>query len=259
MIFRERSGLVISNEPTGGANYLLIIKSPDIALHSKPGQFVHLRCGEGLDPLLRRPLSICLADAEKGLLYLWYQVKGKGTELLRKLRQGDGADLIGPLGRGFEIPEGKRTVLAGGGMGIAPLIFLGYALAESNKVTAFFGSKSEEQLPPRQLFPPAEGYLATEDGSVGYQGFVTEILEDCLEGEKPDLLYACGPPGMLRQVADLAERRDIPLQVSLETVMACGVGACLGCTCENAKDEGGSWFKVCQDGPVFWAREVKWK
>lgn len=259
MIIHEQQAQVMSNQHTGGTNHLLVIKSLDIALRSQPGQFVHLRCSKGLDPLLRRPLSICLADPIQGLVYLWYQVVGKGTELLSALQPGDTVDLMGPLGRGFQQVAGKKVVLVGGGMGIAPLIFLGHALAGNNQAVAFFGARSEEHLPPRELFPPVEGFLATEDGSAGYQGFVTTLLEDWLEMEEPELIYACGPQGMLKQVVDLAEKEGISLQVSLETVMACGVGACLGCTCESARGKGDSWLKVCQDGPVFWAQEVNWK
>lgn len=258
MIIHDRQAQVVSNQHTGGVNYLLVLKSLDIALRASPGQFVHLRCTKGLDPLLRRPISICLTDPQKGLVYLWYQVVGKGTKLLSNLKPGDTVDLMGPLGRGFTPVEGQKIALIGGGMGIAPLILLGHTLAEHNQAAAFFGARSAEHLPPRDLFPPMEGFLATEDGSAGYQGFVTELLEEWITLEKPDLLYACGPQGMLKQVAAMAKKTGIPLQVSLETVMACGVGACLGCTCESAR-QGDSWLKVCQDGPVFWAQEVKWE
>lgn len=258
MIIHERKAQVVSNEHTGGTNYLLVIKSPDIALRACPGQFVHLRCTRGLDPLLRRPISICLVNPKEGLVYLWYQVVGKGTEMLKSLKPGDTVDLMGPLGKGFNLVEGKNIALVGGGMGIAPLVLLGQALAAQNQVSVFFGGRSAEHLPPRDLFPPVEGFLATEDGSAGYQGFVTTLLTDWLETEKCDLIYACGPHGMLKQVKTIADKAGIPLQISLETVMACGVGACLGCTCEGAR-QGDSWFKVCQDGPVFWAEEVKWE
>lgn len=259
MIIHERQAQVVDNSHTGGANCLLVLKSLDIALRARPGQFVHLRCAKGLDPLLRRPISICLANPEEGLVYLWYQVVGKGTDLLGSLKPGDTVDLMGPLGQGFTLFEGRKIALIGGGMGIAPLIFLGLSLAEHNQVAAFFGGRSTDHFPPRELFPPVEGFLATEDGSAGYQGFVTALLEEWLGAEQPDLLYACGPWGMLKQVAALADRAGIPLQVSLESVMACGVGACLGCTCESARGEGNSWLKVCQDGPVFWAQEVSWQ
>lgn len=249
---------VESQVNTGENVYLLTIKSPQIAGAAEPGQFVHLRTITGMDPLLRRPISICQADKSKGLIYLWYQVVGKGTALLSQLRAGDTVDVIGPLGRGFTIGKGQKVALIGGGMGIAPLIFLGHRLAEDNEVTAFFGGRSDQYLPPTELRPSFNTILATEDGSVGQQGFVTEALGAWLEKEKPDIIYACGPQGMLDQVYILAKGHNICLQVSLETTMACGVGACLGCTCEKVQTDDGSLLKVCQDGPVFWSEEVKW-
>lgn len=257
MLYQEKAR-VHSQINTGGDNYLLVLECPSIAKEACPGQFVHLRTTLGLDPLLRRPISIFLANPEEGLLYLWYQVVGKGTRSFTGLTIGDEVDLIGPLGRGFGEVRGRKAALVGGGMGIAPLIFLGHALAENNQISAFFGGRSDQHLPPVELLPHTEGFLATEDGSTGYQGFVTDILAPWLETEKPEIIYACGPQGMLNQVYKLAGQHDILLQVSLETTMACGVGACLGCTCEKAVGEDGSWFKVCQDGPVFWAKEVKW-
>lgn len=243
---------------TGADNYLLVLESPRIAGEAWAGQFVHLRIGQGLDPLLRRPISIFLAEPVEGLVYLWYQVVGKGTGMLTALQVGDQVDIIGPLGRGFGSISGRKAALIGGGMGIAPLVYLGHVLAETNQIAAFFGGRSAEHLPPAELLPGIEGFLASEDGSTGYQGFVTDLFSRWLETERPDIIYACGPHGMLQQVYRIAGQASIPLQVSLETTMACGLGACLGCTCEKAVAEDGTWFKVCQDGPVFWAQEVKW-
>lgn len=261
MKYHVTDARVISQEKTAEGQYLLILHCPDIAWEAQAGQFVHIRCSPGYDPLLRRPLSICLARPEEGLLYLWYQVVGKGTELLKELLAGEKLDIMGPLGRGFETGQrGRNIVLIGGGMGIAPLIFLGYTLAQGNEITAFFGARSGEHLPPPGLWPDNFPYqTATDDGSAGYRGLVTDILPPWRAGDKPDIIYACGPHAMLVRVADMAHRLDIPLQVSLETAMACGVGACLGCTCQEAGGVEGGWLKVCQDGPVFWSREVKWE
>lgn len=249
---------VQSQVNTGEDIYLLTLKSPEIARTAQPGQFVHLRTTSGSDPLLRRPISICLTIPEEGIIYLWYQVVGRGTTLLSQLKADDNVDLIGPLGRGFTVEEGQKAALIGGGMGIAPLVFLGHRLAEQQSITAFFGGRSADNLPPEEVKFSHNTILATEDGSTGQQGFVTDALASWLEKEKPDIMYACGPQGMLDQVYILARQQGIPLQVSLETTMACGVGACLGCTCEKAVNDDGTWFKVCQDGPVFWAEEVNW-
>lgn len=249
---------VQSQVMTGENICLLTLKCPEIARVAQPGQFVHLRTTSGQDPLLRRPISIFLAQPEAGLLYLWYQVVGKGTKLISQLKAGDTVDLLGPLGRGFTVRDGQRAALIGGGMGIAPLIFLGHKLSAQSTTTAFFGGRSAQNMPPTELRPSLDTILATEDGSVGRKGFVTDALASWLEKERPDILYACGPQGMLDKIYLLAKEFNIPLQVSLETTMACGVGACLGCTCEKAIADDGTWLKVCQDGPVFWAEEVKW-
>lgn len=296
---------VVGQWNTGGNIFLLTLSCPEIAAEARPGQFAHLRCGNTLDPLLRRPLSIFQAEAQKGLLSFCYQVVGKGTQLLSKLQAGAQVDVMGPLGRGFDTEiSGKRIGLVGGGMGIAPLVFLGRMLARHNQVQGFWGTRTKELLPPlADQFPSGDSgvevacgfpYLvATEDGSAGRQGLVTGLLEEWLEQEPFDRLYACGPRPMLAAVHRLAQARGIPLQVSLEAVMACGVGACLGCTCEKGPGDGGAGaegtgnpvhrvrhqdapnshaaaetsagslaaekrLKVCQDGPVFWAEEVRW-
>jgi len=243
---------------TGEDIFLLVLECPEIVREARPGQFVNLRTAPGLEPLLRRPISIFLAEPATGLLYLWYQVVGRGTASLSKLKEGDYLDLIGPLGNGFALGAGQRIALVGGGMGIAPLVFLAREAVAYNQVTAFFGTRTAGQMPPAEYLPAMETILVTEDGSTGRQGLVTDSLKAWLEKEKPDLICACGPKRMLAQVQKTAMEHRIPLQVSLETVMACGLGACLGCTCKQAVAENGAWLKVCQDGPVFRAEEVQW-
>lgn len=250
---------VLANEQTGEDIFLLTISSPEIAGEAQPGQFVHVRTSGGYEPLLRRPLSICQADRGRGIIRLWYQAVGRGTSCLSRLGSGDSIDVIGPLGKGFDIDiNGKKNGLVGGGMGIAPLLFLAGRLLENNSVTAFFGAKSAGQLPPDTLLPAVEYHPATEDGSHGYRGMITALLPEWIEREKPDRLYACGPKGLLREVVRIGDRYRLPLQVSLETVMACGVGACLGCACAKSAAGEEVWLKACQDGPVFWSQEVRW-
>lgn len=249
---------VTRQDKTAEKIYLLSFEAPEIAHEAKPGQFVHIKVTDGYDPLLRRPISICSIDLKQGLVTIWYQVVGKGTELLSHVKKGDTIDVMGPLGRCFDTElSGEKTFLIGGGMGIAPLLFLAAQLEKENKVTAFFGGRNRDMLEPVLELTAVEYEAATEDGSVGYKGFVTELLQKRLETEKPARIYACGPHGMLEQVARLAKQYSLPLQVSLETVMACGVGACLGCTCEKGHSNKPGWAKVCKDGPVFWEQEVK--
>jgi dihydroorotate dehydrogenase electron transfer subunit len=178
--------------------------------------------------------------------------------LFSLLKAGDSLDVIGPLGRGFDTAiSGEQIYLIGGGMGIAPLIFLAQSLEKENDITAFFGGKNKEQLQPVAQLTSIKCELATEDGSIGHQGYVTDLLLRSLVLEKPARVYACGPNGMLEQTALITRKYNLPLQVSLESVMACGVGACLGCTCEKGLSGEEGWVKVCKDGPVFWEQEVK--
>ena len=277
---------VVSQQKSGSNVFVLTIESAEIAREASPGQFAHLRCHNSFDPLLRRPLSIYQVERVAGLVSFCYQVVGKGTKLLSELKAGAVLDVLGPLGNGFATDiKDKKVGLVGGGMGVAPLILLGQQLALQNQVQAFWGARNRELLPPlAQYADQFPFFLATEDGSGGRRGLVTSLLEEWLAKELPARLYACGPRPMLAAVARLARERRIPLQVSLEAVMACGVGACLGCTCEKAKTknqaveythdtqhthaetaaEAGSAemaekrLKVCQDGPVFWAEEVRW-
>ncbi len=251
--------LVVSQRQTGTNIYTLTIACREIATEAKPGQFVHLRCSSGLDPLLRRPFSIYQVERKEGLVSFCYQVVGKGTKLLSRVKEGTFLDVMGPLGHGFETELcGKRVGLIGGGLGIAPLIFLGQELAKNNEVQGFWGGRSKVMMPQLAVTSDFPYFLATEDGSAGHRGLVTELVEQWLQQETPDQLYACGPRPMLAAVAQLARSKEIPLQVSLESVMACGVGACLGCICEKAGADEEKRLKVCQDGPVFWAEEVQW-
>ncbi len=259
MKYHVPQALVAGHEQTGRGLFFLALNAPQITQAAVPGQFLHIRCGKGDDPLLRRPISICRVDKEKGNVMLWYQVVGKGTSLLSQVRRGDCLDIVGPLGRGFEpVTAGKTVFLVGGGVGSAPLVFLGNELAPEKEVVAFFGGASEEMLLMPCLTRLENCEYATDDGSFGYPGTVIGLLEEQMKGKMPDILYACGPQGMLREVVRIAEENSIPLQVSLEARMACGVGACLGCSFPRSKKSGGGWARVCQDGPVFWDWEVAW-
>jgi dihydroorotate dehydrogenase electron transfer subunit len=235
---------LLKQEKIAKNTYALTVKADPIVQKARPGQFVHLRITQNLDPLLRRPLSINSLNKETGELTFWYQVIGKGTALLSQLSPGDTLDIMGPLGNGFQTDfSGKKIGLIAGGIGIAPLVFLFETLSPKNTVKVFWGGKSKNYLPALNLSLE----MITEDGSSGRKGLVTELLTESF-----DLLFACGPQPMLKAVTHFAFPKGIPLQVSLESVMACGVGACLGCIVKGSKKQ----FKVCQDGPVFWADDV---
>ncbi|KUO50309.1 MAG: hypothetical protein APF76_11410 [Desulfitibacter sp. BRH_c19] len=251
-------GKIISHESLGNGQYLMEISCPQVSADAVPGQFVHISCGaESANPLLRRPISIHRINKEKNTIELYYLVVGKGTTLLSAKIVGSTISLMGPLGRGFElnVPE-KRTVLVGGGIGIAPLLALAEELkANGKEVVSLLGAAGAEGLVRAKEFA-AYGDIVeiTEDGSLGEKGLVTEYLQPLID-KNNTIIYTCGPEGMLKAVVKAASEVDVPCQISLEAAMACGVGACLGCTC--VKGVHGGYPKVCKDGPVFWSSEVK--
>ena len=234
----------------------LILSVPEIAIMTNPGQFVHIRLHDTFDPLLRRPFSIADCNAAKGTLTLIYRVVGRGTAIMTRLKPGDWLDCMGPLGQGFTL-NGKRPLLVGGGMGLAPLIMLARTFC-SQPATLLMGGRNEQELFWTEIFAGAcpNIHITTDDGSVGHRGFTVDLLPELLSAENFDMIYACGPHAMLKGVAEISACHNVPCQVSLEEFMACGVGACLSCTC--ADSTGGKRHKVCTDGPVFWAGEVAW-
>jgi len=239
-----------------------------------PGQFVMLRVSGAIDPLLRRPFGIfdvgVHTPAQSGAVSqpffeILYRVVGKGTAQLSTLHGGDLLDILGPLGSGFDLgnPDEEKLVV-GGGVGLAPLYLLARELVKKSSVRLFAGGRTRDDILSITEFERlgVECYTATEDGSLGEQGLVTEALIrrlDLLKGKAT--IYACGPHGMLNAVATIAAERKIPCQVSLEGYMACGVGACLGCvTPGNGHSAESPDFRcVCTEGPVFESGELKWR
>lgn len=294
---KQANALIINHQQLKGPYRLLTLKVPEIAVFAKPGQFVHVRCGQTLEPLLRRPISIHKIEADRGELMLLYQVVGRGTQLLAEKKLGEHVDIMGPLGRGFTLPEWvKRAVVVGGGIGAAPLLPLLETLVLAKvETTVILGARSGELLigvePMADL--GVQVITVTEDGSVGQPGLVTDALKQLLqqgqvgENSKLDYLYSCGPKPMLKAVTALALEYNLPGEVSLEERMGCGVGACLACVCKVRKQEqiesatglvkesgptpgpsscsvnqpvasDFSYKRVCDHGPVFSLGEVVW-
>jgi len=227
---------------------------------SMPGQFVMVRLPDRLTPLLRRPFSIHRlvrqGDTVCGLELL-YKVVGEGTRHFSHCSTGDYLDLIGPLGTGFTISDKyHRVFVAAGGIGVAPMRFLIEFLLEKNfdpgEVTLFLGGRSSADLLCKEIFTDLgiAVLTTTDDGSEGDQCLVTQPLERAVAGMPPDIVYACGPLAMLKCVIDLAEGHRVRCQVSIETAMACGIGACLGCAVEQ-RENSGQYLHACLDGPVF--------
>lgn len=247
---------VLANSLLCGNFYKLVLQNKSIAAKAKPGQFVNIRVDKGQDLLLRRPLSIHLAKNDH--LEIIYKVVGCGTEKLAQVKEQEKIDVIGPLGHGYTLIEGK-VLLVGGGTGIASLAFLAEALKiKYNSVpTVLIGAKNKEDLLCTQDLENigCQVKIATDDGSAGFHGLVTELFREIVAifSTHPSMVYACGPLPMLRELVRLCRHLHIPSEVSLEEHMGCGVGACMGCVVKGAK---GEYLRVCKDGPVFKASEV---
>jgi dihydroorotate dehydrogenase electron transfer subunit len=242
---------------------LLKLKSPRIARRSKPGQFLMVRVSNQPYPLLRRPLSIHARDRD--FIELFFARAGLGTGILADKKRGEKLDLLGPLGKGFALPKplkGKTFCLVGGGRGIAPLYFLARELeAKGGRARIFYGGRTEADLPllNRLAGRKTEIFVSTDDGSIGFHGFVSAMFEkELARSARPDLIYACGPDLMMKKVSEIAGELGIPAQLSLESIMGCGIGACWGCVHKIRRPEGTEWVKICEDGPVFPAGEVVW-
>ena len=220
------------------------------------GQFVHIKCGDGL--LLRRPISICdwQVDEPDNLLRIVFEARGEGTEWLSRRRAGEQLDVLGPLGHGFALERDGKYLLVGGGIGVPPL--LACARRAEGRCTAVLGFRNADRAMLLDEFRSscADVTVMSDDGSLGEHGFVDAGVRRVLEaGRDYDAVLACGPKAMLRSVVRAAEEFGVPCQVSMEERMGCGVGACLVCACDMAD---GSRKHVCKDGPVFDAREVNW-
>jgi dihydroorotate dehydrogenase electron transfer subunit len=249
--------------------YHLGLRCPHIASSIQPGQFLMVRIRSGCDPLLRRPFAVHRSHPPEGFEIL-YKVVGHGTRLLTEIRRGASLDVLGPLGRGFDMPGGDGPLLmVAGGIGVAPLPFLAEALVRSGRKGPYllwFGGKTARDLVCVHHFQDL-GFvteLFTEDGTVGRKGLVTDHLEEWLPRQKemPKLIYSCGPYPMQRKVVELAGRLGVEVEVAMEALMACGVGACLGCSLRCRPPDGGTdtyYANVCRHGPVFRGDEIIWE
>ena len=251
---------VAANTRIGEDYFKLILRSKAIAASALPGQFIQIRVSAGDDPLLRRPVSIHRVNADT--LEVLCEIVGKGTQLLSAVKEGGRLDIIGPLGNGFDYggaraPERKVPVLVAGGMGVAPLVFLAQKLRK-HKPLALIGARTNKQILCAGELKKlgCKVMTATDDGSLGFKGRVTQLLENILGAGARALaqIYACGPRPMLKEISRLSAAYNIPAQISLEEHMSCGIGACLGCVVDTKA----GYKRVCKDGPVFEARQVVW-
>lgn len=262
----------------------MVLDAPSIAGQARPGQFLHVRCSESYDPLLRRPFSVHRINESS--VEILYQVVGKGTEVLSRRKAGGELSILGPLGNGFSIDEEDSTaILVAGGIGIAPLVALAERLAHSQqptvhskkKVYFLIGARTKELILYEEEFQKLgmEVRVSTEDRSYGQRGMVTELLKDLLGTGNWELgtIYACGPKDMLKEVAKISKSFGARTQASLEENMGCGVGACLGCVVKMKRSEARGqkpdertassqafiYKRVCTDGPIFDLDSVVWE
>ena len=232
-------------------------EAPSLAERAKSGQFVMVRVGNSLDPVLRRPMGLNIIDKEHGVLGIIYQIVGRGTKLLTQYKAGDKLSVSGPWGNGWSVnPNYKKVALVGGGAGAAPLLPLAHEFYEAHcQMDIFLGATHRKRLLNDEVLGElGQLHIATLDGSLGRKAMVHEILPP---GAKYDMVYTCGPNPMMARVSEWAQREGIPCQVSLEERMGCGIGTCMGCVCECQDDSGAVLMKrICRPGPVFDSREV---
>lgn len=222
-----------------------------------PGQFAELRVDGSSTTFLRRPISIHFVDRTKNEVWFLIQTVGDGTRKLAELKAGDLLNVVLPLGRGFTLPAlpEEKVLLVGGGVGTAPLLYMGKQMVDAGcRPTFLLGARSAADLMQLDLFAQyGDVYTTTEDGSAGEKGYVTQ--HSLLEKERFDRIATCGPKPMMLSVARYAKSHGIDCEVSLENNMACGVGACLCCV-EDTKE---GHVCVCKDGPVFNINELLWQ
>ncbi len=257
-MIKQGNNLVIANatlvqcSDIGNSTHLIKIKCPEIALNCYPGQFCNIKVSDSTYPLLRRPFSICDVEGENVLFM--YNVQGGGTRLLSSKKIGDKVDILGPLGNGFNIEDEYDTaVIVAGGIGEAPFPFLINKLPFDKMIYSFVGGKSQNDIITYGL---KNVLVSTDDGSLGFEGNVIELLEaniKLFEGKKIKI-FGCGPNAMLRALKLFAVKNNFNCEVSTESAMACGFGICQGCPIGAADKDG--YYLVCKDGPVFNVNKV---
>jgi len=258
--FQEKS-IVIRNDRLTEDVRRLTVQAPGIAGHARPGQFVMVRVSSALDPLLRRPFSVHQISGA-GQLQILFKIVGRGTEIMAGLQPDQRLDIVGPLGRGFQYENKKKAVLIGGGMGIAPLFFLAKSMMqaiEPPEVMALLGARTKAELLPLANDMETMGIsvrCSTDDGTMGHHGLVLDLVRELDPGEERNC-FVCGPHPMMKAVSQFCLAMVWQCEVSLETMMACGLAACLGCAVPRA--DGNGYVHACKEGPVFEASEVSWE
>ena len=275
---------IVSNKRMTENCWRVVLDSPQIASEVKPGQFIHVKAGGKSGPLFRRPFSVFRRVPLEGDhlgIEIVYKVVGTGTSVMTGLRKGDRLDLIGPLGRGFELDRSKSVqVVMAGGTGAACLFLLSEEISKAGlPLKVLLGADTKTSLLLKKEYASLKGevMVSTDDGTYGFHGFVTQMLAESIDKGKISsdcAVYSSGPEPMLKALASICQKHHIPAQVSVERHMMCGIGACLACVCKvdlnhisKNRDLGSSHIQfvsdkefgyalVCKDGPVFDINEV---
>ena len=255
---KKEIALVVSQEQLADNIFSMWIQT-EAAASARPGQFISMYTNDGTK-LLPRPISICEIDKANGKLRVVYRVTGEktGTKEFSQMKAGDTIPVVGPLGNGFplEKAEGKKAFLMGGGIGVPPILELAKQLNCEKQIVV--GYRDEHTFLKEQFEANGTLYISTEDGSVGTKGNVMHAIAE--NNLTADIIYACGPTPMLRAIKNYAEENGIECYISLEERMACGIGACLACTCKSKEKDHHTNVnnkRICKDGPVFLSTEVE--
>ncbi len=266
---------ILTNRKIAPGHYILSFRTPLFREGVRPGQFFNIKINNSLEPFLRRPFGAYGIHKKK--IEILYKTVGKATEILSVKKKGEILDVLGPLGNGFDaiypgsstrpVPAAKKAILVAGGHGVAPLAALARQLKRHGvKFSVFLGARTKKDIICDKELAKlgAKVYIATDDGSKGSKGLITNLLKKtlfhCVSGNPVPLtqwnrVYACGPKPMLKETAKVAKQYGLSCRISLEEYMACGLGTCLGCAVKTRN----GYKMVCKDGPVFDAKEIIWQ
>lgn len=256
---KDCTGVIVENRNIRKNYYLMKLESEYISSRAKPGNFIMLAASRTSEPLLKRPFGIL--RVEPPFLWLYYETVGRGTDLISRLKSGDTANLVGPLGNSFPNFQDENILMVGGGRGIAPIYYAiehYTAASASNNVFLIYGAKSRDDL---NLLEDINSlnlrgtFLYTDDGSAGKKGFVTSDIKSIIREHNIGITVSCGPDAMFEALNRTIGGTGSQNYVSLEAMMGCGFGICYSCA---VKTDAGDYKKVCTDGPVFKMEEIAW-
>ncbi len=254
---KEEKCVIIENRNIRKNYYLITFQSQYISEHAKPGNFVMTAVSNTYEPLLKRPFGIL--DVNPPHIRLYYEIIGKGTQIMSELKAGDQVNVLGPLGNSFPELKNKNILMIGGGRGIAPLFYAIGNYTKENSVYLSYGAKTSDDMNLLEeigKLPIKETWLYTDDGSKGTKGFVTTGLPDIIKEKSIDVTISCGPDAMFESLHHTIKDAGTENYVSMEAMMGCGFGICFSCAVKTVE---GGYKKVCSDGPVFKMEAMAWE